>query len=56
MNEPGLLRVFEIWRDISALERHKHAPHVAQWRSLWPELGIHDRNLRTFAVDAEAAF
>lgn len=50
LSEPGLIRVFEIWRDAAALERHKNAPHVAAWRALWPEYGVHGRLLTRYAV------
>jgi quinol monooxygenase YgiN len=54
--EPGLLRIFEIWRDADALERHKSAPHVAAWRALWPSLEIHERKLGKFEIAAEETF
>jgi quinol monooxygenase YgiN len=56
MVEPGLLRVFEIWRDAEALERHKTSPHVAAWRALWPELGLHGRALTRFEIASETDF
>lgn len=53
---PGLIRVFEIWRGADALERHKSAPHVAAWRALWPEYGVHDRTLTRYDASAGDAF
>jgi quinol monooxygenase YgiN len=50
LSEPGMLRVFEIWRDAPALERHKSAAHVAAWRALWPSYGVHDRKLTRYAI------
>jgi quinol monooxygenase YgiN len=53
--EPGLIRIFEVWRDAAALEQHKAAPHVAAWRALWPEYGVHGRSLTKYeAVSADA--
>ena len=30
---PGLIHVFEIWRDADALHAHHTAPHFLQWRA-----------------------
>jgi quinol monooxygenase YgiN len=46
--EPGLIRVSEIWRDQTALDRHFQTPHIAAWRAAWPELAIHDRQLTAY--------
>ncbi|MBN9221206.1 MAG: antibiotic biosynthesis monooxygenase [Mesorhizobium sp.] len=43
--DAGLIRVAEAWRDRSALDAHFRSPHIADWRSSWPELGIGERNL-----------
>ena len=43
--EPGVIRIFEIWRDQAALEAHFKAPHMAQWRAAWPSFGVSDRKL-----------
>jgi len=48
--EPGLIRIFERWRDGAALERHLQAAHLKVWRAAWPGLGLHDRKL--FAYEA----
>ena len=31
--EPGLIRVFEVWRDQAAIDAHFQAPHMALWRA-----------------------
>jgi quinol monooxygenase YgiN len=48
MLEPGLIRVFEAWRDRAALERHFATPHIAAWRGAWPALGIGERALSSY--------
>lgn len=40
--EPGLVRVFEVWRDEAAFEAHLGAPHLAEWRAAWPGIGLSD--------------
>jgi quinol monooxygenase YgiN len=53
--EPGLIRVFERWRDRAALELHLQADHLKTWRAAWPDLGLHDRNLLVYeAGDPQA--
>lgn len=53
--EPGLIRVFEAWRDQAALDAHFETPHMAAWRSCWPAFGVSDRQLRAYDVAAERA-
>lgn len=48
--ESGLIRVNEMWRDQTCLDRHFASPHLAEWRAAWPALGIHDRQLRSYEV------
>ncbi len=48
--EPGLIHVFEVWRDKTALEGHRRAPHMAAWRAIWPEFGVSDRRLTAYDV------
>jgi quinol monooxygenase YgiN len=45
---PGLVRVTEVWRDREALRAHFTTPHMAVWRSVFPELQISDRNLKLY--------
>jgi quinol monooxygenase YgiN len=48
--EPGLIRVFEVWRDGASLDRHKGAAHVAAWRAAWADYGVHARTLMRFEI------
>ena len=51
--DPGLIRVFEEWRDQAAIEAHFVAPHMAEWRAAWPAFGVTDRQLSIYEVAAE---
>ena len=51
--EPGLIRVFETWRDQAAIDAHFQAPHMAAWRAAWPGFGVSDRRLALYEVAAE---
>jgi quinol monooxygenase YgiN len=53
--EPGLIRVFEAWRDQAALDAHIKAPHMAAWRAAWPTAGAGGRDLKLYEVAAERA-
>ena len=51
--EPGLIRVFEAWRDQAAIDAHFRTAHMAQWRAAWPQFGVSDRRLSLYEVAAE---
>ena len=51
--EPGLVHVFEIWRDQAALDAHFKTAHMAAWRAAWPGFGVSDRNLKAYEIAAE---
>ena len=51
--EPGLIRVFEAWRDQDALSAHFDAPHLADWRASWPSFCVGERRLTAYAVASE---
>jgi quinol monooxygenase YgiN len=51
--DPGLIRVFEAWRDEAALTAHFGKPHMNEWRAAWPQFGVSDRNLSLYEVAAE---
>lgn len=51
--EPGLIRVYEAWRDQAALETHFQTAHMAAWRAAWPQFGVGDRRLFLYEVASE---
>ena len=53
--EPGLIHVFERWRDQGALEAHFKTAHMAEWRAAWPSFGVSDRRLIAYEVASERA-
>ena len=53
VQDPGLVRVFEIWRDQTALDAHFQAPHMATWRAAGVEFGVSDRQLSLYEVTSE---
>ena len=55
VGSPGLVQVFEVWRDQAALDAHFKTDHMARWRARWPEFGVSDRRLVNYEVAAERA-
>ncbi|HEV2532641.1 putative quinol monooxygenase [Phenylobacterium sp.] len=53
--EPGLIRVFEAWRDQGAINAHFQAPHMGEWRAAGARFGLSDRRLSLYEVAAERA-
>jgi len=51
--DPGLIRVFEVWRDEAALDDHLLSNHMSRWRAAWPEFGVTERRLTAFDVSDE---
>ena len=51
--EPGLIRVFELWRDQAAIDAHVAAPHMAVWRAACAEHGVSDRKLFAYETASE---
>jgi quinol monooxygenase YgiN len=43
IQDPGLIRVFDEWRDHAAVDAHFMAPHMASSRVANAELGVSDR-------------
>jgi quinol monooxygenase YgiN len=55
VTEPGLIHVFEIWRDQAALDAHFQTDHMARWRAAWPSFGVSERRLFAYEVASERA-
>jgi quinol monooxygenase YgiN len=55
VGEPGLMHVFEIWRDQACLDAHFQTAHMAAWRAAWPSFGVSDRRLSAYEVTSERA-
>jgi quinol monooxygenase YgiN len=53
VTEPGLIHVFERWRDQAALDAHFQTAHMAAWRAAWPSFGVSDRRLFAYEVASE---
>ena len=53
--EPGLIHVFERWRDQDALDAHFKTGHMTRWRAAWPSFGVSDRQLFAYEVASERA-
>ena len=48
--EPGLIRIFEVFRDHAAQEAHAASQHMKDWRAAWPDLGIGERHITHYEV------
>ena len=53
--EPGLIRVFEVWRDQAAIDAHFKAPHMAVWRAACADHGVYERKLSAYETASERA-
>jgi quinol monooxygenase YgiN len=51
--EPGLIRVFEVWRDQAAVDAHFKAPHMAVWRAACADHGVSERRLFAYETASE---
>lgn len=40
LTEPGLVRIFEIWESMEALQAHFTAPHMGAWRAAMATFGV----------------
>jgi quinol monooxygenase YgiN len=52
--DPGLIHVFEAWRDRGALEAHFASPHLAEWRAAWGQFGVSQRRLIAYEVASQS--
>ncbi|MBU1379101.1 MAG: antibiotic biosynthesis monooxygenase [Alphaproteobacteria bacterium] len=53
VQDSGLIRVFEAWRDQAAIDAHFQAAHMVAWRASWPALGVSARRLSLYEVASE---
>ena len=53
IGDPGLIRVFEIWRDQACLDAHFASAHMAHWQQVRAGFGLHDRRISAYEVAAE---
>ena len=53
--DPGLVRVYEVWRDRGALTAHFQSEHMGQWRAIWPEFGVSERRITAYDIADERA-
>jgi quinol monooxygenase YgiN len=51
--EPGLIHIFEVWRDQHALGAHGRTPHMAAWRATGAALGVSDRKIAAYEVASQ---
>ena len=51
--QPGLIHIFEIWRDEEALKAHGASEHMKVWRAAAGALGVADRQLKTYEIASE---
>jgi quinol monooxygenase YgiN len=56
VQDPTIIRVFEIWRDAEALAAHRKAPHLPIWRNSWATIGIDNPQLQIHEITATRAF
>ncbi len=48
--EPGLVHVFEVWRDQAAFDAHHATPHFLEWRASREALGMSGRDMTAYEV------
>jgi quinol monooxygenase YgiN len=52
--EPGLIHVFEAWRDRPALDAHVKTAHMGAWRAAWPAFEVSDRRLTLYEIASQS--
>ena len=50
VSDPGLVRVFEVYKNQAALDAHRASDHFAEWRGVREAIGMHDRQLKVYEV------
>ena len=52
--EPGLVRLFELWDDQAALDAHFASDHMADWQEAAADLPIRNRDIAKYLVSGVA--
>ena len=50
LEQPGVFRVFEEWRDQSCLAKHFETPHMEKFREALQGVGIRGRDIKRYVV------
>ena len=51
--DPGFIRIFEIWRDMAALDAHSAAPHIAAWVEARAKFDVSERRVIAYEVASQ---
>lgn len=51
--DPGFIRLFEIWRDMAALDAHNAAPHIAAWKEARAKFDVSERRVIAYEVASQ---
>lgn len=50
VQDPTILRIFEVWDSQTHLDAHFQTDHIKAWRVVWTEIGVSERNLKRYTV------
>jgi quinol monooxygenase YgiN len=53
MAEPGLIRVFEVWRDQAAIDAHFASAHMKTWQTERARFGLFDRAISSYDIASQ---
>ncbi|MDP3659268.1 putative quinol monooxygenase [Phenylobacterium sp.] len=53
VGDPGLIHIFEIWRDQAALSAHGKTEHLKAWRAAGEALGVSERRLSLYEIASQ---
>lgn len=51
INDPGLIHVFEVWRDQAAIDAHMASPHMAALFGAAGDLGVTDVSFHSYPAE-----
>ena len=55
IGEPGLIRVFEVWRDQAAVDAHMATTHMRTWQTERAAFGLFDRQIIAYEIASQNA-